>query len=122
VQISLTARHFEVTPGLRLFTTQRLEKLQKFATDIHGVHVVVVQEKARYEAEITMRLNGSQLVCTESHTEPGAAIELAADRLEEKLRRLKERRVDHKLRKSGLPGVAGGTGTAAGEDELAEEE
>ena len=122
MQISLTARHFEVSPGLRQFTSQRLEKLQKFATDIHGVHVVIVQEKARYEAEITMRLNGSQLVCTESHAEPGAAIELAANRIEEKLRRLKERRVDHKLRKSGLPGAAGETETAAGDDDFADEE
>lgn len=123
MQISLTARHFEVTPGLRQFTTQRMEKLQKFASDIHGVHVIVVQEKARYEAEITMSLNGSRLVCTESHTEPGAAIELAADRLEEKLRRLKERRVDHKLRKSGLPGAQGEPAAGEpGDDELADGE
>lgn len=120
MQISLTARHFEVTPGLRQFTTQRLEKLQKFATDIHGVHVVVVQEKARYEAEITMRLNGSQLVCTESHTEPGAAIELAADRLEEQLRRLKDRRTDHKSRRAG--GLDGGLPAEAGDAEPVDEE
>jgi putative sigma-54 modulation protein len=119
VQISLTARHFEVTPGLRLFTTQRMEKLQKFASDIHGVHVVVVQEKARFEAEITMSLNGSRLVCTETHSEPGAAIELAADRLEEKLRRLKERRVDHKLRKTGVPGAE--PAAAAGDDDVTDE-
>jgi putative sigma-54 modulation protein len=105
VQISFTARHFEVPPGLRQFATQRLEKLQKFATDIHGVHLVVVQEKARFQAEITMRLNGTQLVCTETHGEPGAAIERAADRLEEKLRRYKDRRVEHKLRKGDLPGA-----------------
>jgi putative sigma-54 modulation protein len=120
VQISITARHFEVAAGLRQFTTQRLEKLQKFASDIHSVHVIVVQEKARYEAEITMRLNGSQLVCTETHGDPGAAIELAADRLEEKLRRFKERRVDHKQRKTGAVGAA--EAGATGEDELADEE
>ncbi len=118
MQISLTARHFEVTPGLRQFTNTRLEKLQKFATDIHGVHVVVVQEKARYEAEITMRLNGSQLVVTESHGEPGAAIELAADRLEQQLRRLKDRRTDHKGRRIGAPD---GEGTPEEGDDLGDE-
>jgi putative sigma-54 modulation protein len=105
VQISITARHFEVTSGLRQYATQRLEKLQKFASDIHGVHLVLVQEKSRYEAEITMRLNGSELVCTETHGEPGAAIELAAHRLEERLRRHKERRIAQKLRKPGAPGA-----------------
>jgi len=120
VQISITARHFEVSSGLRQFATQRLEKLQKFAADIHGVHLVLVQEKARYEAEITMRLNGSQLVCTEVHGEPGAAIELAAHRLEEQLRRHKERRIDQKQRKAGTPGVPESAGP--GEDDLADED
>jgi len=105
VQISLTARHFELNPGLRQFTHQRIEKLQKFANDIHAVHVVVVQEKARFEAEITMSLNGSSLVCVETHAEPGAAIEGAAARLEYKLRRLKDRRTDHKAPKPGAAGV-----------------
>ena len=126
MQISLTARHFEVTSGLRQFATQRLEKLQKFAADIHGVHLVLVQERARYEAEITMRLNGSQLVCTETHGEPGAAIELAAHRLEEQLRRHKERRIAQKQRQSGVPGVPGVPGdeetTAPGDADLADED
>jgi putative sigma-54 modulation protein len=120
VQISITARHFEFAPGLRQFTAQRLEKLQKFASDIHSVHVIVVQEKARFEAEITMSVNGSQLVCTETHGDAGAAIELAADRLEEKLRRFKERRVDHKQRKTAVPGTL--EPTEAGEDDLADED
>lgn len=122
MQISLTARHFEVTPGLRQFTAQRLEKLQKFATDIHGVHVIVIQERSRFEAEITMRVNGSQLVCTESHSEAGAAIELAANRLEERLRRLKERRSDHKSHKPGTPGATAESANDAGDDEFADEE
>ncbi len=120
MQISLTARHFEVTSGLRQFTTQRLEKMQKFATDIHGIHVVVVQEKSRYEAEITMNLNGSSLVCTETHAEPGAAIERAADRLEQQLRRLKDRRTDHKARKVGAPESANGADESG--DEPADED
>lgn len=120
MQISITARHFEFAPGLREFTAHRLEKLQKFASDIHSVHVIVVQEKARYEAEITMSLNGSQLVCTETHGEAGAAIELAADRLEEKLRRFKERRVDHKQRKT--PAAGGLEPSETGEDDLAGED
>ena len=120
MQISLTARHFEIPAGLRQFTAQRIEKLQKFANDIHGVHVVVVQEKARFEAEITMSLNGSQLVCTETHAEPGAAIELAADRLEQQLRRLKDRRTDHKARKAGAPELL--NGAESGDEEIAGED
>ena len=44
-------------------------------------------------AEIALRVNGNELVMTQEHAEAGAAIELAADRLEEQLRRLKDRRL-----------------------------
>ena len=88
MKISITARHIEVAPGVRQFTEQRLEKLAKFVPDIHGAHVVLSQEKDRCQAEITLRVNGQELVSTQSHAEPGAAIELAADRLEYHLDRV----------------------------------
>ena len=123
MQISITARHFEVAPGLRQFAMQRLEKLQKFANDIHTIHVVVSQERARFEAEITMRLNGSQLVSTETHGEAGAAIELAAHRLEEQLRRHKERRIAQKQRPPGAAALPGaGEPAAPGDEDLADED
>ena len=93
MKISITARHIEVTSGLRQFTEQRLEKLHKFAPDIHGAHVVLRQEKAACQAEVTVRLNGVELVSTQDHPEPGAAVERAVDRLEEQLRRHKEKRL-----------------------------
>ena len=40
MKISITARHCEIASGVREFTEQRLEKLEKFAPDIHGAHVV----------------------------------------------------------------------------------
>ncbi len=93
MKISITARHVDVSPGVRQFAEQRLEKLQRFAPDIHGVHLVLSQERSRCQAEITARLKGHELVSTETHAEAGAAIEFAADRLEEQLRRHKERRL-----------------------------
>jgi len=67
-----------------------------------------------------MRLNGSQLVCTETHGEAGAAIELAAHRLEEQLRRHKERRIAQKQRKGAAPGAP--EPAPSGDDEFADED
>jgi putative sigma-54 modulation protein len=113
VKISIAARHCEVAPGVRQFTEQRLEKLQKFAPDIHGAHVVFSQEKARCQAEITLRLNGHELVSTQSHAEAGAAIQLALDRLEEQLRRYKDRRITQTHRK---PRATNGVKSEEGDD------
>lgn len=101
MQISITARQCEITPGVRQFATQRLEKLQKYVHDIHGIHVIVRLERNVHEAEITLRLNGTELVSTQQHAEAGAAIELAADRLEEQVRRTKDRRLDRAQRVAG---------------------
>jgi putative sigma-54 modulation protein len=120
VQISITARQCEISPGVRQFAQQRLEKLHKYANDIHGIHVIVRHVRAVHEAEITVSVNGSELVATQSHNEAGAAIELAADRLEEQLRRLKERRIDRSQRASADKGANPAAGPQ--EDILADEE
>jgi putative sigma-54 modulation protein len=122
VQISITARQCEITPGVRQFAQQRLEKMYKYANDIHGAHIIVRQERAVHVAEITLRVNGNELVVTQEHAEAGAAIELAADRLEEQLRRLKERRLDRSQRPAVEKGANGTVAETAAEDVLADEE
>ena len=120
MQISITARQCEITPGVRQFAQQRLEKLYKYANDIHGAHVIVRHERAVHVAEITLRVNGNELVVTQEHGEAGAAIELAADRLEEQLRRLKDRRLDRTQRPAGEKGANGVAPETTGEDSLAD--
>jgi putative sigma-54 modulation protein len=122
VLISITARQCEVSPGVRQFAQQRLEKLQKYANDIHGIHVIVRHERNAHQAEITVRLNGSELVSTQLHAEAGAAIELAADRLEEQLRRLKDRRLDRTQRAGAEKSGNGAPPAATDEDAIADEE
>ena len=122
MQISITARQCEILPGVRQFAQLRLEKLQKYANDIHGIHVIVRHERNVHMAEITLRVNGTELVCTQEHTEAGAAIELAADRIEEQLRRLKDRRLDRVQRTAGEKGANGAAEPPAAEDETGDQE
>ena len=94
MQIHTTARHCELAPEDRAFAQQRLEKLEKFARDLHEAHLIVTAEGYRHTAEITLHLKGREIVSREASTDARAAIDLAADRLEVQLRKLKERRVD----------------------------
>lgn len=96
MQILTTARHCEFDAVTRQFAEQRLEKLQKYARDIREAHLVVTAEKYRHSAEITIKLKNRDMVSHEESTEMRAAIDLAADRLEQQLRRLKSKRVDRK--------------------------
>lgn len=120
MQISITARQCEVTQGVRQFAEQRLTKLQKFASDIQNIHVIIRQQRGKYEAEIKLSIKGHELVATHDHSEAGAAIEGAADRMEEQIRRQKERRTDRKFRDRAdgaiAPAGAGDAGDAIDED------
>ena len=101
MQILTTARHCELDPEIRLHAQQRLEKLGKFARDIREAHLIVTLERYRHSAEITVKLNHHELVSREESTEPRIAIDLAADRLEQQLRRFKEKRVGRKRESRG---------------------
>jgi putative sigma-54 modulation protein len=96
MQIHTTARHCELDPEVRLHAEERLRKLERFARDIREAHLTVTAERYRHSAEITLRLNHHELVSREESNEAKIAIDLAADRLEQQLRRFKEKRVDRK--------------------------
>ena len=96
MQIVTTTRHCELDPGVKLHAQQRLEKLGKFARDIREAHLTVTAERYRHSAEITVRLGQHELVSKEESNEPKIAIDLAADHIEQQLRRFKEKRVERK--------------------------
>ncbi len=100
MEIHLTARHCEIGADLRAFAQQRLEKLNKYDGGILEVRLIVSQERKLHTAEITLRAHQQDVIITESHADARAAIELAADRLEDRVRRRKEKRVSAPRRAS----------------------
>ncbi len=96
MQISMTARHCELDAQVRDFAQVRLAKLERFARDIQEAHLVVTAEKFRFAAEITLRLKHRELVSREESDTGKVAIDQAAHRLEQQLRKLKDRRTEHK--------------------------
>lgn len=93
MQIHTTARHFDLDPEDRRYMMERVEKFSKFARDIHEVHVIVTAENYRHTAEITLKLNRRDMISKEESTGARIGFDLAADRIESQLRRLKEYRV-----------------------------
>jgi len=119
MQISTTARHCELDAQVRDFALHRLAKLERFAHDIQEAHLIVSVEKFRHTAEITLRLKRHEMVSREQSDTDRTAIELAAQRLEQQLRRLKDRRTEHK-RPAGEPIAGPGTNGPAEEVEADE--
>ncbi len=51
MQITITGRHLEITPHLRLYTTKKLEKLERFDHQILKGEVVLFRDRAYQIAE-----------------------------------------------------------------------
>ena len=93
MQITVTARQCDIGPELRAFAQTRLEKLAKYDEAVREVRVIISHERKLHTVELTVHVHHQDIIITESHAEPGAALELAADRLEDRIRRAKEKRV-----------------------------
>ena len=119
MHINTTVRHCEIDPEDRLHAHQRIERLQRYARDLHEAHFVLTAEKYRHTAEITIKLKHRELASREEANAARMAIDRAVDALEEQLRRLKERRIDRKQRPANGRAAAG---AEAGEDETGAEE
>ena len=120
MQIYVTARHCDLGPEVRTFAEQRLEKLQRYDEGIREVRVIVSAERKIHTAEITLRAHQQDLVITESHADVLAALELAADRLEDRVRRNKDKRVKaprREARNGGPPLPAAEAETPEGEED-----
>jgi putative sigma-54 modulation protein len=119
MNVTMTARHCEIDPELRLFAQNRIEKLGRYANDIQEVHLVVTAEKFRHAAEITVRLKGREIVGREEANDARAAVDQAADHLENQIRRVKERRIENHRRPRAVNG-AEPNATPAEEDVVAD--
>ena len=118
MKVSTTARQCELDPEVRLFAQQRMERMLRYFREPHDgmeAHVVVAAEKYRHSAEITFKLRRGEVVAREEADDARAAIELAAERLEVQIRRIKEKRLDRKRNGRGDKTAVAETAASDGE-------
>jgi len=96
MKLNTTARHCELTSEVREFAERRIARFERLAHGILQEHLDVTAEKYRHTAEITLRLDHHELVSREQSNDAHAAIDRAAERIEEQLRRHKERRLEQR--------------------------
>ena len=91
MRVHLSGHHVEVTPALRRYVDRKLGRIVKRFDRLIDVHCVLTVEKLRHRAESTVRLSGSTLHAAATEDDMYAAIDALADKLEEQVRRHKEK-------------------------------
>ncbi|MBW2039507.1 MAG: ribosome-associated translation inhibitor RaiA [Deltaproteobacteria bacterium] len=105
MQINMTFRHLELTPSLKDYIGEKLQKVKKYLHEPIEVHVVLSAEKFRHTIEVSiMADNGIIINGVESTEDIHAAIDNVMDKIErqikkqlDKLKRPKTRGYDFKM-------------------------
>ena len=96
MRVHLSGHHVEVTPALRTYVDRKLGRILKRFDRLIDVHCILTVEKLRHKAESTVKLRGSTIHAAAVEEDMYAAIDSLADKLEEQVRRHKEKGGDHR--------------------------
>jgi len=99
MKIDITGRQTNVTPALRQFAEEKLQKLRKLLEDPIEAHVVLSIMKHRHIAEIQIKSRSVVLSGTEETADLYASIGEVVDKLERQALKHKEKIHDHKHRR-----------------------
>lgn len=106
--IEFTGRKIEITPALKAFSEQKLNKLSRVLEGIIEAHVILTVEKHRQSAEIIVHSAHATLTGSETTEDLYKSIGLVLAKLEKQAIKLKGRYFSGKKRGKGGKSIRGG--------------
>lgn len=98
MQLNVSGHHIEVTESLRNYVGTKIEKIARHFDLVSDVQCILTVEKLRHKAEATAKVNGGTIYCDHTEEDMYAAIDGLVDKLERRVRKYKEKLVDHHAR------------------------
>ena len=95
MQITITARHFELTKAIRDYVETSCLKLEKYFDNIINIHVTLGLENSRNICEIALNASRFSLQSQAEEMDMYLSIDNAMERMEGQIKRLKDRVTDH---------------------------
>ena len=95
MQLNITGHHVEITPALRAYVTEKMQRLSRHFDHVISINVILKIEKLEQLAESTVNAGGKTLFATDTAMDMYAAIDGLVDKLDRQVRRLKDRLRDH---------------------------
>ena len=95
MQINITGHHVDVTPALRAYVTEKMQRLSRHFDQVNSIHVILRVEKLEQQAEATVNAGGRTIFATATAMDMYASIDGLIDKLDRQVRRYKDRITDH---------------------------
>jgi putative sigma-54 modulation protein len=92
MNVYLTAHHLEITPAIRDYATEKLDKIKRhFDNVVIDVNVILSVEKLKQKAEATMHVSGKNLFAECEDENLYTAIDMLVDTLDRQVRKHKDK-------------------------------
>jgi len=106
MNITTTARHYDLAPALKDYAESKVRSLKKYFDHIVNAHVIFSLEKYRQRVEITLHVNGKDFVTLQESEDMYLSVDRAIEKLEEQLKRYSSK-LKKRKRATGLGEVSG---------------
>ena len=95
MQINITGHHIEVTPALKAYVTDKLQRIYRHFDHVISTDVILRVENHHKQAEAKVVAAGKSLFAQESGDDMYAAIDGMIDKIDKHVRRHTDRVRDH---------------------------
>lgn len=103
MSMEITARHMVGADSAKHYAQERSEKLMEQFPGIEHIHVILDVEKHRHEAEVVVQAkNHVRVEAAESSDAMANSIDVAFERTEKQLRKVREKIQDHRVKPGEL--------------------
>jgi putative sigma-54 modulation protein len=98
MNLSVTGHHIDITESMKVYISEKMEKLTRHFDNVIDVHVICTVEKLRHTAEATILLSGAKLFADATEEDMYAAIDSLTSKLDRQVIKHKEKIKDHHKR------------------------
>jgi putative sigma-54 modulation protein len=100
MNLTISGHHLEVTPALRNYVTEKLDRITRHFDQVVDVKVLLSienqkEKERRQRAECNIHVKGSDLFAESAHSDLYAAVDELVDKLDRQVVRHKDRIQDH---------------------------
>lgn len=95
MNLSISGHHVEVTPAIRNYMIQKLDRITRHFDQVIDVNALLSVEKLEQKAEVTLHVRGKEIYAESIDGDMYAAIDTLIDKLDRQVIKYKNKRQDH---------------------------
>jgi len=106
MNITTTARHYQLTPALKEYAETKIQQLTKYFDNIVNAHIIFALEKYRHSVEASIHVNGKDFNSREESEDMYVSVDRVVEKLERQIQKYKGKRFSKKAPKLAEIGVS----------------